>query len=165
MDAVGPYKIERELGRGGQGAVYLAEDTRLRRKVALKVLSGLGSQHEDTLRRFQREAEVASKLEHVQQGFFYLHAGMAQDGLTAFDAARRLNADNVEAIGGEAIALAHLDRNDDARRLLTDRLRVSRAPEGPRLAPTSHGKGVRGTGRLVLGDTGGPFPRGLPRPQ
>ena len=37
---VGPYRIVGELGRGAQGIVFLAEDTRLRRRVALKVLSG-----------------------------------------------------------------------------------------------------------------------------
>ncbi len=63
-DSLGPYEIEGELGQGGQGVVYLAEDTRLHRKVALKVLTSLGPSSEDTLRRFQREAEVASKLEH-----------------------------------------------------------------------------------------------------
>jgi len=64
-DSIGPYKVERELGRGGQGVVYLAEDSRLGRKVALKVLTHLGPGSEDTVRRFQREAEVASKLEHA----------------------------------------------------------------------------------------------------
>jgi serine/threonine protein kinase len=54
----------RELGRGGQGVVWLAEDTRLGRKVALKVLNGLGPGAENHLARFRREAELASKLEH-----------------------------------------------------------------------------------------------------
>jgi tetratricopeptide (TPR) repeat protein len=44
--------------------VHLAEDTRLRRRVALKVLSGIGAASGETLRRFQREAEVASRLDH-----------------------------------------------------------------------------------------------------
>ena len=39
---LGPYRIIKELGRGGQGIVHLAEDTRLSRKVALKVITGLG---------------------------------------------------------------------------------------------------------------------------
>ncbi|MAG54676.1 MAG: hypothetical protein CMJ83_00130 [Planctomycetes bacterium] len=61
---IGPYVTIKELGRGGQGVVYLAQDTRLDRKVALKVLSRLGPGSEGVLLRFKREAEVASRLEH-----------------------------------------------------------------------------------------------------
>jgi serine/threonine protein kinase/formylglycine-generating enzyme required for sulfatase activity len=63
-DHVGPYRLIKELGRGGQGAVHLAEDTRLGRRVALKVLTGVGSLTDANLRRFHREAELASKLDH-----------------------------------------------------------------------------------------------------
>ena len=58
------YVILRELGRGGQGVVYLADDTRLRRKVALKVLTALGGASPELLKRFWREAEVTSMLDH-----------------------------------------------------------------------------------------------------
>lgn len=61
---IGPYRVVTELGRGGQGKVYLADDPRLRRKVALKVLTSLGNVSEQVLARFQREAEVASRLDH-----------------------------------------------------------------------------------------------------
>ncbi|MFT7619679.1 MAG: serine/threonine protein kinase [Planctomycetota bacterium] len=61
---IGPYHLEKELGRGGQGVVWLAEDTRLGRKVALKILTGLGPGAESHLARFKREAALASKLEH-----------------------------------------------------------------------------------------------------
>jgi serine/threonine protein kinase len=62
--AVGPYQPLRELGRGGQAVVYLAEDLRLHRPVALKILHGLGPLTDTMLRRFRREARVASKLDH-----------------------------------------------------------------------------------------------------
>jgi serine/threonine protein kinase len=64
QDAIGPYQPLRELGRGGQAVVYLAEDRRLHRPVALKVLRGLGPLTETMMRRFRREAEVASRLDH-----------------------------------------------------------------------------------------------------
>ena len=61
---VGTYRLLEELGRGGQGVVYLAEDERLGRRVALKVLYP-GFAAGDTARlRFQREAELASRLAH-----------------------------------------------------------------------------------------------------
>jgi serine/threonine-protein kinase len=61
---VGPYRLLRELGRGGQAIVWLAEDTRIERQVALKVMPRLGHGAEEALRRFRREAEVASRLAH-----------------------------------------------------------------------------------------------------
>jgi serine/threonine protein kinase/formylglycine-generating enzyme required for sulfatase activity len=60
---LGPWKLLRELGRGGQGAVYLAEDERLRRKAAVKVLTATGLLG-DALDRFKREAAVTSRLDH-----------------------------------------------------------------------------------------------------
>lgn len=61
--SLGPYALEGELGRGGQGIVYRARDTRLDRLVALKVLEA--SEGEDSgVLRFHREAEIAGKLDH-----------------------------------------------------------------------------------------------------
>jgi serine/threonine protein kinase len=61
---IGHYEILRELGRGGQGIVYLAQDTRLERRVALKVLAQIGPGSEAAIDRFRREALVASRLNH-----------------------------------------------------------------------------------------------------
>ena len=64
-ESFGPYTILRELGRGGQGTVFLAEDSRLRRNVALKVITAtVGAVPKDRLLRFRREVEAASKLDH-----------------------------------------------------------------------------------------------------
>jgi serine/threonine protein kinase/formylglycine-generating enzyme required for sulfatase activity len=58
------YRIIRLVGRGGQGAVYLAEDTTLHRQVALKVLDRGHALDQTRLDRFRREAEITSKLDH-----------------------------------------------------------------------------------------------------
>ena len=60
----GPYTIRGLLGSGGMGDVYLADDTRLRRKVALKVLPGWLNGQPDLVARFTREALAASGLNH-----------------------------------------------------------------------------------------------------
>ena len=61
---VGPYKILDLLGTGGMGEVYLARDTRLGRKIALKFLSVEYTKNEERVRRFQQEARAASALNH-----------------------------------------------------------------------------------------------------
>ena len=63
-ESLGPYKIIEQLGAGGMGEVYLGEDTRLGRKVAIKVLNPLLSLRPDVKDRFMREARSAGKLLH-----------------------------------------------------------------------------------------------------
>ena len=58
------YRIVDKLGAGGMGEVYKAEDTRLKRQVALKVLPHDMAENPDRLRRFQREAELIASLSH-----------------------------------------------------------------------------------------------------
>ena len=61
---IGHYKIEKKLGSGGMGEVYLAYDTRLNRNVALKILLS-HVRNEESIRRFRTEATVASNLNHA----------------------------------------------------------------------------------------------------
>ena len=58
------YEILSLLGKGGMGEVYLAQDVRLKRKVAIKLLLAQCTQEPDRIRRFEQEAETASRLNH-----------------------------------------------------------------------------------------------------
>lgn len=68
---IGPYQIQRELGRGGMGEVFLARDTRLDRDVAIKALPAHLAGDPDRLARFQREAKALAALNHPGVGAIY----------------------------------------------------------------------------------------------
>lgn len=61
---IAQYQVVKEIGRGGMGEVYLAEDTKLDRFVALKFLSSEMEKDKDRIKRFLREAKLASALRH-----------------------------------------------------------------------------------------------------
>jgi eukaryotic-like serine/threonine-protein kinase len=62
--SIAQYRVLRQIGAGGMGEVYLAEDTRLGRKVALKILPAHFTNDAERVRRFEVEARAASALNH-----------------------------------------------------------------------------------------------------
>ena len=73
------YKILDKLGAGGMGEVYLAEDTTLKRRVALKVLPPDLAASQERLERFQREAETLAALDHPN--IVHIHTVEEADGV------------------------------------------------------------------------------------
>lgn len=63
-ESVGQYKITKHLGSGGMGDVYLATDSKLERRVALKFLPQRFAKDADALQRFEREAKALAALNH-----------------------------------------------------------------------------------------------------
>ena len=81
---VGPYRIVREIGRGGMGTVYLAErdDAQFSRRVALKLVKR-GMDTEAVLGRFLRERQILARLQHPHIARLY-DGGVTDDGLPYF---------------------------------------------------------------------------------
>ena len=65
IESIGDYRVLREIGRGGMGVVYEAEQESLGRRVALKVLPRHVAKDEKSLLRFQREARAAARMHHT----------------------------------------------------------------------------------------------------
>src|SRR2546426_7682548 len=68
---LGRYEIHSKIGAGGMGEVYLAQDTKLERKVALKVLPVELANYQDRMRRFTQEAKAAAALNHPNIAHIY----------------------------------------------------------------------------------------------
>jgi len=90
---LGAYPIERELGRGGMGVVYLGRDPRLDRAVAIKVLPEEVAHDPERLARFEREAKILASLQHPNIAGIY--------GIEAADGRNLLT---LEFVGGETLA-------------------------------------------------------------
>ena len=70
---IGHFTIQRRVGVGGMGSVFLATDERLRRNIALKILAPALSVDASSVQRFQNEARAAARLDHdnIARVFFY----------------------------------------------------------------------------------------------
>ena len=77
----GRYKVERLIARGGMATVYIAEDNRLDRKVALKVIHPHLANDENFREKFVREAKIAAQLSHPNLVNVF---DQAEDGGTVF---------------------------------------------------------------------------------
>ena len=104
---LGSYRVLEALGSGGMGDVYLAEDVRLGRRVALKVLAPQMAAEAEKLQRFEREARAIASLSHP--GIVVLHTIEEADGL------RFLTMEHVE---GETLNKAIPPRGFPLERLL-----------------------------------------------
>ena len=114
-ERIGEYRLLGELGSGGMGIVYLAEQESLARRVALKLIRPETSDNEAFLERFRREARVAGKLQHPnivpvygsgeEAGLAY-YAMQAIDGEPVDRVMRELRA-GFDAPSGRAQELAH----------------------------------------------------------
>ncbi len=69
--SISHYRVASQLGQGGMGAVYLADDSRLGRRVALKLLPPDVATNSDRLHRFVQEAKLASALTHPNVAYIY----------------------------------------------------------------------------------------------
>jgi serine/threonine protein kinase len=114
-ERIGSFRIERELGRGGMGVVYLAEQRHPRRRVALKVIRP-GVASEAMLRRFEHEANVLAQLSHP--GIAQIFEAGVTDAVAPGGAVERQPYFAMEFIDGERIdAYAERRGLHDAARL------------------------------------------------
>jgi len=107
---VGHYRIVEKIGAGGMGEVYLAEDTELDRKVALKFLPVHLCQDEECRVRFKREAQAAAKLDHpniipvyevgeYQGRPYFAMAHVEGQSLKEFSPGKELSVDQILELG------------------------------------------------------------------
>ena len=92
---VGPYEIRQEIGRGGMGVVYLAEDLRLNRRVALKALPATVAMQPELRERLRREARAAATISHPAVAVVY---ALEEHGDQLFMASEYVEGDTLRAV-------------------------------------------------------------------
>jgi serine/threonine protein kinase/sugar lactone lactonase YvrE len=113
---LGRYEIRSKIGEGGMGEVYLAEDTELRRKVALKVLPHEVASNQSRMRRFKQEAQAAAALNHPNIAHIY-EIGVSSTGRDA-SVADEIHFIAMEFIDGVTLRELIHGRQTDLPRLL-----------------------------------------------
>lgn len=94
-DSIGPYTVEREIGRGGMGVVYLGRDTRLGRSVAIKALPEDLAKDPDRLSRFEREARTLASLNHPSIAGIY---GVEESGGARYLVLEYVEGESLDAV-------------------------------------------------------------------
>ena len=136
---MGDYRIVREIGRGGMGVVYEAEQVSLGRRVALKVLPSPAGRDGTTLARFRREARASARLHHTNIVPVF---EVGQDGEIRYYAMQFIQGQSLDSVIRELRRLrgrSRLERGQPARpRTATRRTgRATRARAGSPRRPGS----------------------------
>ncbi len=120
LEQISYYKIKRKLGEGGMGEVYFAEDERLSRKVALKILPDSIKKDRKTLNRFLQEARLAANLNHPNICTIYEVSDSEETPLLAMELiegetlAEKIKSDELELFDTLKIASQVADALDEA---------------------------------------------------
>ncbi|HEY2155138.1 MAG TPA: protein kinase, partial [Isosphaeraceae bacterium] len=110
LSQVGDYRILREIGRGGMGVVYEAEQISLGRRVALKVLPGHAVGDRKALERFRREAKAAARMHHTNIVPVF---EVGREGEFAFYAMQLIQGQGLDQVIDELRRLRHPGRKPD----------------------------------------------------
>jgi serine/threonine protein kinase len=115
-EKLGEYRIIREIGRGGMGVVYEAEQGDLGRRVALKVLPSAALLRPTHLERFRREARAAARLHHTN--IIPVYGVGAQDGIHYY-AMQHIPGRGLDEIIGEMRGIKSQPKADTAKAIVT----------------------------------------------
>ena len=167
LERVGDYRILREIGRGGMGVVYEAEQESLRRRVALKVLPRRTAGDDQALKRFQREARAAARMHHTNivpvfdvgqddEHVFYAMQMIQGQGLDlVVDDLKRLRTEHVvlrqDVSADRAFSEAELEeRHSIAASLVTGQFHQENLVAEARREESAHGSGENTGGSVAL---------------
>jgi WD40 repeat protein/serine/threonine protein kinase/tetratricopeptide (TPR) repeat protein len=145
-DQVGDYRLVREIGRGGMGVVYEAEQLALGRRVALKVMNLPAARHRKAQERFQHEARAAARLHHTNIVPVY---DVGQDGSLCYYAMQFIHGQGLDQV------------MEELRRLRSAAPQPAGLPAVDARQPSSHPVALS----LISGKFGPPKPAAMLSPE